>query len=535
MSDLATRSERGQLAASPIDRFTLLDHYAGGRVAPRAQQPTLATISAGYRQKGAQGELGRPVVSRDGTIYVNGQENLAQAFEVVPGLASALQAGKRKRLTIAFPFDQPELFLQQRFACYSATALQLYGDEHSLTSIRMEGEGKAARPVHTTVLAGTDDYEAGLRLCKTNTSLYFLLAEWGEDGPRVVFPDGAGLYRLRMTSRNSAQSIVNSLRWIARLTGGRIAGVPFDLYLDQQDVVAPDGKRRRLPIWQLVLKPPKRLELTTANFQQVLGGAIEQGERLKVLPPPAESAEYAALEGPDVDLDDPEPGPTNELARQQELTPAQVKAALRGGLCNPGEMRRIFFGRFGGGPLGQPGPRAEFIAAWTQGRSDSLAEFLEDATPSEAQAMLRGAEDWTARNRAQVPANLVALSDDPSRMEPGDDDELEPGDGFPVDDAAAWTEDGPFDGGPSEPDASVSEPSDEGEKPEQDESEQIRRDDIFTTHRERCVGLEQAKTSAQLELAWGDVARDSNYLGEDSVRILTGIYEGRKKQLGGRR
>lgn len=517
MADLATRphESRELSTATAVESFTLLDAYAGGRVAPRQQQPTLATISAGYRPKRNDGELSKPVVSRDGTIYVNGRENLAEAFEAVPGLAGALQATKRKRLTIAFPFDDPGLFIQQHFACYSATALQLYGDEHGITRIHPPTK-QGGRPTHARVEAGTDEYAAALQHVKVQTSVYFCLATWEGNQPRVIFPDGAGLYRLRMTSRNSAQSLLNSLRWIAKLTGGRIAGVPFDLFHINQDVVAPDGKRRAVPVWQLVLKPPRQLSLTTGNFQEVMGAALEQGERLRMLPAPEETAEYAAIEGPDVDLDDPEPVEAVP-APAPRPTHAEVRAALRGGLCNPGEVRRIFFGRFGGGPLGEPGPRAEFLSAYTNGRCDSLSDFLEDATPHEANAMLTGAQDWVARGRAERPANVVSLQDDPARLELPDD-ELEP-DEYP-DEVDANSR-----GLDPEPELEDEQPA-EAERPIQD-------DDLFTVHRQRCAALEQAKDAGQLSLAWEDVQRDSGFLGPDSVRILTGIHEARQRALGG--
>jgi hypothetical protein len=412
-ADLSTRGAPGQLAtAAPIESFQILDHIAGGLVAPRQQQPTLGTISAGYMGQSSKGYgYPTPVVSRDGTIYINGKQNLQAAFETVPGLATALQAGSRKRLTIAFPFDDPALFIQQRFARYSTTALELYGDQHGLTRIRAAAVPGSGRVVHEHLAPDSDEFTQAMEFVKTQTSVYFLLAEWKDGVARVVMPDGVGLYRLRMTSRNSINGIVNSLRWISKLTGGRIAGVPFDLFLENHDVVGPDGKRRDVPVWQLVMKPPKAIELTTANFQQVMADALEQGQRLRVLPAPSETVELAALEAPDIDLDvgdvnersEPEPPLTPRTIAQRDLD-----LLARGGLCDPARQRMMFFRSFNHTELRDKATRADVIHQFTNGRVASLRDYLADASESEARALFVHCAAWAERqNQPTAPESPV--------------------------------------------------------------------------------------------------------------------------------
>lgn len=420
-TDLRRRAEESELASSaPIDRFRLLDAFSGGLVEPRKQQPTLATVSAGYNANAGKkdGKM-QPVVSRDGTIHVNGRENLAAAFETVKGLAAALQKTNRKKLTITFPFDEPALFIQQHFTCRSASRLQVYGDHTGLTRIREAGSEytdrqtgevtKLARPMHEFYPAGSDEFEALLPYVKVETSIYFFLAGWEGRQAQVLMPDGLGLYRLRMTSRNSAHNIVNSLKWISQLTGGRFAGVPFDLWHEQMEVPGPDGRRRHVPVWNLIPRPPEALALTSGNFREIFSTALVQGEQLKILPPPVQTIDVAALEGPayDAPLID---GPTLEGAAEEvepeerpAVTPEQQEAfnsAMRGGLCDPARSRRIFFGQYGDTILNKDGPRAVMVREYSHGKTSSLAEYLADATEREAAGIISFGQLWLNRKAA---------------------------------------------------------------------------------------------------------------------------------------
>lgn len=503
---------------APIDNFQILDHIAGGLVAPRQQQPTLATISAGYLQPGGQGGYSKPVVSRDGTIYVNGKQNLQAAFETVPGLAKALQATNRKRLTIAFPFDDLALFIQQRFSRYSATALELYGDQDGLTRIKTVSEEVTdqrtgeirTRPkvVHEKLPADSDEFVQALELVKTQTSVYFLLAEWKDDVARVVMPDGMGLYRLRMTSRNSINSIVNSLRWIAKLTGGRIAGVPFDLFLENQNVVGPDGKRRDVPVWQLVMKPPKQIELTTANFQVVMGNALEQGERLKVLPAPRETVEYAALEAPDIDLDIPDvnEGEPDPALTPRTVTQREIDLVARGGLCDAPRERMNFFASFNHTALRDQTTRAQVIREFTNGRCASLRDYLADATQAEARALYVHCQALAERQKTADPEPEpvpAAAAEEPP--------------------AAQWTDDVSDGWGSGE------DPTDEEESVPTDQEEDL---DLLSLYRDRLRAIESAADKQALGMAGHDVARDENILTPEQIRLLREAYRKRSAEFG---
>lgn len=553
MSDLAERireeqrelNTRAAVGPAAIDTFEILDHLRGGLVAPRQQQPTLATISAGFMGKSRAGAP-IPVVSRDGTIHVNGKEDARESERSVPGLFRALQRGGFKKLTVAFPFDDPRLFIQMRYAKYTATSLELYGDEHGLTRITTEpvevvnprgGEITVQqRPVHTFMPAESDEYAQALQEVKTQVSLYFLLAEWTDQGARVTMPDGVGLYRLRMTSRNSLNGLVNYLRFLARLTGGRLAGVPVDLFLEKHDVTSPDGTRRDVPIWQAVMRPPDALALTTNNFQDIMAGALEQGARLRVLPPPSETVEDAMLGLPEPDLDTysreelgDAPPTRASAATRTPMTQADVEAATRGSLCNPEQERARFFQSFNHTPLRDQPVRAEVIRQMTNGRVSSLRAYLADATESEARALYAHCNSWWERYKkehAEAPAETRPAARGDRRRNapvapPRPVDAAPPAEPpAPAPDLADLPE------RPEGPDDDTGPAEDAGERP----GENLDALSLYRDLRDRMEGCGDTRT---LGLAWQDVQRNEGALGTEQLRLLRETYATRAGQLSG--
>ena len=408
MNQLAVRDGAGQLArpsSSPFEGFRLLDHYAKGAVVERPRVDALATISAGYRDKDTR----NPVVSRDHTIYLHDPEGRA------PGLAAALRATKGKALTIAVVSDVPSEFLQMRFAAYSASALLAFGDADAVQEfVRVGGTDKDPKMERRVHAAGTPDYERVVGTCKTQGSLYFALAEWGEDGaPSMVWPDGFGLYRLRFTSRNSLRSLVAGFDQIARLTGGRLKGVPFTLRLANQDVAGPDGKRRSVPVWSVVFQPPGGMKLTPAAFSGLVGRAIEGARELSLPAPAAETAEAIEAEfqeiGADVDLD--------------AVTQRDVDLAERGGRCDVKRWRNQWHAVVAGTKYEDAAARSAFLGWFTQGAYASLAELLANATEAEARELLDEIRTTIRAEKAAADAAKPARTTEALRAELGIGDE----------------------------------------------------------------------------------------------------------------
>lgn len=431
--------------ARPNAPFQILDPLALGGVRQMVPHTDwIATISAGHKVAGSNGrEI--PQASKDGTIFIHDPENRA------PNLKEALAAGENKRLTITFPYDDLSGFIQQHFTRRSATALEVYGDQFGLKEIvqrqvpvmnpdgtpRRDSQGQPVletKTEHITHVAGTERYRELLRQCKNEVTILFALARWVNtpEGPRseVTFPDGFAWYRLRFTSRHSLNSIVGKLSEVKdKITGGKIAGLPFTLSITYRDVPGPDGKTRRIPVWVLDFKPPKTLTLTSGNMRGVLGQAIAEGEKLKLLPRPREvGIADAAADDADLDLDAPESVEilTNQAPpARADYWKKQWFLAVRGTELDDDVARARFIQRF------SENLHPNTFERWTP----SLATFMAEATEAEASALiasatevrthgLRAAMLGRVAEPAPAPAEVPAESDpppDPYEDAPPDD------------------------------------------------------------------------------------------------------------------
>ena len=373
---------------APIDRFQLLDTYAERGVLSQqdaaARIDALATISAGDRAPTAPGsdQTGIPRVSRDGTIKFHDRDGRA------PELRKALEATEYRSLTIALGFDDPNLFLQQRFTCYTQTALKIYGDQHELREITPRG--------HVAVPVGTDRYLELKEQCKVSASLYFVLADWVPDtsppASQVLMPDGLGFYRLRTTSRHSLRNILGTLQYLSRFTGGRLAGIPLELRITYREASDPKGAKRLIPTWSLAFKPPNGIVLSTRNFAPLLQQAIAEAEQLHVPgprmldAPRPETWEAAVAEGPE-----DEPGDADiERILSGDAPADTVYWRKRWGVAVRGTEQ------------GTDEGRAEWIDRYSEGETKSLAEWLRGATNAEAEQMILQITEELAAGEGRV-------------------------------------------------------------------------------------------------------------------------------------
>jgi hypothetical protein len=295
--ELVRRDQPLDLAETPIGQFQPLDLHTEGWTKPVERLEALATISAGYKTTSQKGfeipARTRPEDER--------QIHLHDPLGRAPGLAAALEATGYRSLMIAFGHDDPRLFLQQSFRIYTTSALVAYGDASGMTEIftreetqqrtdRKTGEIRnvtAAVADHVTYGPKTERFAAIAKAAKVYSSLYFYLASWTPEGPRVIFPDGVGCYRLRTTSRNSVEAIVAQLKELARYSQGQLAGIPFELSLTHREAADPFGKKQTIPVWSIVPKGAARRDADLADVQP--GG--RQGARAGA---PAHAAGAAA-------------------------------------------------------------------------------------------------------------------------------------------------------------------------------------------------------------------------------------------------
>lgn len=377
-------------APAPSYGFKMLDVYAGGLVSEPGRLEAIATISAGRKvtKSNRDGKsYTAPERSSDGVIVLHDPDGRA------PGLKEALEATGYKQITVAFPWDNPDLFVQQRFTRYSATALQVYGDGESITEIR----GKE----RFTFQAGTREYIDLVSTCKVSVSVYFALASMEGGVPSVYFPDGLAYYRMRFTSRNSLRSLESQIVTVQRATGGRIAGIPFDVTLVNREVSDPDGNRRTVPVWTFL--PFKGARVTSDTFRGLTQRALDAGSALMLPAPEAETLDVAVR---DVPIDDD-----------------AMEQALSGGTCDSAHYRAAYFAAVDGTDYDTEEARGHMVSTWTNGRTNSLAAFLETATETEASAFIEWVREAVAQLQAEKQASQpkaaqAARGFDPASVEP---------------------------------------------------------------------------------------------------------------------
>jgi len=379
-------------AEEATEDFPLLDVYDEQPASVSQARPdALATISAGERvYRNEQDKVGLPRVSRDGTIFLHDNDNRAE------GLREALARTGNKSLTIAFPFNERRWFWQERFARYSASRLEVYGDATELREIVLHGEGQPAE--HVVYLAGTPEYDRLRRTCKVSCSIYFALAEWQGPpwSPRVIFPDGLGLYRLRTTSRHSRRNLDGAIQSASRFTGGQIAGLPFELRLTYREVPDQTGAKRNIPVWSLLFKPPVAIALSNRTWPTLRDAALAEGRLLQAQPalsaPQQEDYRVAEAEG-DV---------------LTEPSDADLAMMLAGDSPADAEhWRRVWFTVTDHTVFAQDVARHKFFERYTEGRTNSLAGFLKGASNADAEAMIRAAtEELNLASGVGAPTNV---------------------------------------------------------------------------------------------------------------------------------
>lgn len=336
---------------TPIEDFVILDNHSETGTARIEAQPrvnSIATVSGGFRD-----DQNRPQRTKAGEMFVHGE---------APGLLAALQRTDNKSLTVMFPSDDARDFIQQRFTQHSASALLAYGDENQITLIDKNNRREFK--------SGTPEYKAAIANCKISYSVYFSLAEWTQDGCDMVFPDGFGLYRLRFTSMNSLRSILASVQHMKRTTGGKIAGIPFDLFLRQQEHTDSGGQKRQVWIWQCVPRPPHGMRFSVPMFRRIIESGQEQRKMLQLEAPAPETLETAALETPDIDLDDASleslQNPPCDFNYWNERWHATVKDSI----------------------FADADTRHACITAFTGGITGSLSAFLKTASEQDARELV---------------------------------------------------------------------------------------------------------------------------------------------------
>jgi hypothetical protein len=421
------RGERGLAPRQPMDDFRPLDKYAGGEADDDYGVPWIATISAGYMQTtdkdGKTLERPYPKASRPGDrewIHMTQEDKL-----LAPGLWSAVEAGNYRYLDVAVADNNPRAFLLQHFEKRSSTRLEMYGDARAITVIEAEKRTERGHDVwvpkgRRVVEAARDpeEYRELVLQCNNSVSFLFTLARWETDPeqpgrwrPRQYWPasDGLGVYRLRFTSRNSLRSLIQSLRQVSRMTGGRFKGLPLRLFPHFRDAADPAGVSREIVYWNLRFMPPQDLELTPALWADLATDALQQG---------------AMLDLPKADFVMGETEFDEDIRRLPAPSQHALTALSSSPPCDARFYQQAWFARVKDSDLASESARAEFLWAFTADkpniqRTDSLTAFLERASEDEAAALIAAAGVHVGRQTMHQRAKRyeeIFGSDDDDRV-----------------------------------------------------------------------------------------------------------------------
>jgi len=139
---------------------------------------------------------------------------------------------KPKRLPVTFFYDEIELNLQSRLACYVGKKLWCSGD--GMAAFRRSKDSSEKTwgdpfQVQCPCVRFSPEYDLADK-CKINATLSVALR--GLD----IF---GGVYRFRTTSYNSYQALLGTMIQARHATGGRLAGLPFDLVIGPKTAIVP--------------------------------------------------------------------------------------------------------------------------------------------------------------------------------------------------------------------------------------------------------------------------------------------------------
>lgn len=150
--------------------------------------------------------------------------------------AVRLFGAKPTSLPIRLLFDDPHLDFASRYACYVGKTLFCSGDGVKATRQNGAGQIEVACPCERIQanFGGDKRGKPGCEPCKFNGALSCVI-----DG----MPGVGGVWTFRTTAYNSVQNIMSALGQFKAITGGPIAGIPFNLVVRPKLVTSPtDGK-----------------------------------------------------------------------------------------------------------------------------------------------------------------------------------------------------------------------------------------------------------------------------------------------------
>lgn len=228
---------------------------------------------------------------------------------------------KPRELDVLFPTNAIEEFFPQWLKRYgSGSGLLCKGDgEHAQAVDKDSGE-------LIDVICNPEEcpaYKADPPQCRRVGTLQFLL-------PRVP---GLGVWQIDTTSFYSIVNLNSALRFVAHLTGGRIAMIPLKLRLKPQEV-APGGKKKIVHVLDLACEQVRLQDVLAAAQQPALTAQMPTLDESS----PPEDLYARSVRGPQdaAEAEAPAPGPEapalpEDVSRGLEIlgwTEAKVRNTL---------------------------------------------------------------------------------------------------------------------------------------------------------------------------------------------------------------
>lgn len=222
--------------------------------------------------RGGHLRIGEKAISpKSGAEYPKAVDHFIPDFEdpdMVP-LFTQLYGENPKRVTVAFPSDDPEQFFQQWYKAYGkSSGLKCKGDGETAMRYETEDEGGGGL-VEVKCLCPDECEFAQQHGCKRLGSLQFFVR--GLPGIQVI--------QINTTSYNSIVNLNTGIDMMQRLRGARgIAGVWVDLLIKPQEAQV-QGKKKNIFVLDLYIP---------VNLDNILG-LTSAFEPVACLPAPSDA------------------------------------------------------------------------------------------------------------------------------------------------------------------------------------------------------------------------------------------------------
>lgn len=204
----------------------------------RGRIPRLGKIRLGIKKKGTKSEYPSAV-----------------DYFVCPIEVRAVYGDKPKQLQVAFHSDELEEVFPQYYKRYGkSTGLVCKGDGEIANQINPETGEFVEIECHGREC---DFYKKNR--CKAIGNLYFMIR-----GVKRF-----GVYQLDTSSYNTILNINGGIEYAKKLTGGRLATLPFILEVVPQEV-SPNGKKKTVYVLRLEADIPKMMKALKSEPQDIL-------------------------------------------------------------------------------------------------------------------------------------------------------------------------------------------------------------------------------------------------------------------------